>query len=352
MNRIKNAYTKKSNYTWMPFLLTFVLVFMACTEGSLPVSNDTESLSEGTTMMAKKAADAPNGLILNEFNGNYYQAVDNPGVTWQEAFEATEDLEFKGCKGHLATITSQNESDWVVANINGAVTGGYWFGGKQASGTTDPAEGWSWVTGENWLYTNWFGGEPNDFGGTSEEESLHFLPSVFGGGDGGWNDQAFDNIGYDPGNGDPFVFASEGYLVEYDCGAKVTGSGNRDGDKPRISFVAQKDVNNQVKGQAQVNYPDGRGSFHIAVSCLSVWGNKAWVGGTVTNSTFEPYQTGTEVIWSVADNGQGKDTNDATSFYVSFLGNLPIADQCALQGESSTFIDPVFESTTGNIKIH
>ena len=55
--------------------------------------------------------------------------------------------------GHLATIASQEEQDFL-GNYGG------WLGL-----TDENVEGqWEWVTGEPVNYTNWIDGEPNDAG--------------------------------------------------------------------------------------------------------------------------------------------------------------------------------------------
>ena len=36
----------------------------------------------------------------------------------------------------------------------------------------DPAEGWEWVTGEPWVYTNWQSGEPNNAGGIEDHLAM------------------------------------------------------------------------------------------------------------------------------------------------------------------------------------
>lgn len=64
--------------------------------------------------------------------------------------------------GHLATITSQGENDFI--------TGHFWthdsfLGGYQPSGSQEPAGGWQWVTGETWSYTNWVSMGPDNVQG-------------------------------------------------------------------------------------------------------------------------------------------------------------------------------------------
>ncbi|HHL34429.1 MAG TPA: PEP-CTERM sorting domain-containing protein, partial [Desulfobulbaceae bacterium] len=76
-----------------------------------------------------------------------------------------------------------------------------WLGGYQDDGAA-LAEGWHWVTGEEWNYTNWAPGEPNDWKGTVENA----LAFAFFEGDGTWND-APDSTRY---------LGDGGYVVEYD----------------------------------------------------------------------------------------------------------------------------------------
>lgn len=134
-------------------------------------------------------------------NGHYYEAISVPSdISWENAKTAAESLSYLGVKGHLATITSPDENEFIVKNINGY---NCWLGGIQQDGNLDPASGWQWVTGEQWDYTNWAVGEPNDmYGGErgvlpsgSPENALEF--------GGYWNDY-------------PSVVPVDGYIVEYD----------------------------------------------------------------------------------------------------------------------------------------
>src|SRR5438045_382410 len=79
------------------------------------------------------------GLIAQEFAGHIYQAVTG-NFTWHQA-EA--DAELRG--GHLATITSQAELDYV-RGLGVLPSVPYWLGA-----TDEGHEGtWVWVTGEPW----------------------------------------------------------------------------------------------------------------------------------------------------------------------------------------------------------
>ena len=98
-------------------------------------------------------------------NGHYYEVV-NPttGVTWQQAKLLAESSSFLGVNGHLATITSAAENNFVQSILPpGAVTYGYYLGGYQPPGSVEPAGGFVWVTSEPFSYTNWNPpDEPND----------------------------------------------------------------------------------------------------------------------------------------------------------------------------------------------
>ncbi len=123
-------------------------------------------------------------------NGHYYESVAT-AVTWETANVAANAMMFLGKNGHLATVTSQAENDFLMANFSDP----QFLGGYQPDGSSEPAGGWAWVTGETWSYTNWAPSEPNNLLGT--EKYLEF----FAGGP-KWNDIS----GTD----------TRTYLVEYD----------------------------------------------------------------------------------------------------------------------------------------
>lgn len=109
--------------------------------------------------------------VLNPENGHYYAEVTVADrVRWLKAAEDAQDLEFMGVRGHLATLTTASENAFVVANLPTAVRDLYWLGGYQLDESVEPAEGWVWVTGEAWTYTNWeqLRPEPNNGGSTGE----------------------------------------------------------------------------------------------------------------------------------------------------------------------------------------
>ena len=94
-------------------------------------------------------ADSP--LVQYSGNGHSYQRIDTPS-TWSNARTYCESL-----GGYLATLTSQQENDFVYQNL-ALQQVDIWLGG-----TDEISEGnWQWVTGEPWSYTNWFPGNPDN----------------------------------------------------------------------------------------------------------------------------------------------------------------------------------------------
>jgi hypothetical protein len=133
------------------------------------------------------AAGASAEPVYWEGNGHYYELIDTP-VTWHEAEFLAEQRYHLGIQGHLATITSPEENEFVFWNIVGGnqqtPLGDPWLGGYQNSDQSPPDENWFWVTDEAWDYVNWDEGEPNDFDEPYAEMFLNF--QLWG--DGTWND--------------------------------------------------------------------------------------------------------------------------------------------------------------------
>jgi hypothetical protein len=80
------------------------------------------------------------------------------------------------------------------------------------------------------------------------------------------------------------------------------------------SLVAIEHADGRITGNFTDRFAQG-GGFHARVTCLSVLGNTAWVGGIITQGEFE----GEEVLTEVQDNGTStNDPPDLISF--SFIG--------------------------------
>ncbi len=68
---------------------------------------------------------------------------------------------YDGMSGHLATVTSQGENDFLFSLVSGSFSGfkGAWWGGKAPEGWLEIPE-----VGQNFIYTNWVGGKLNNSG--------------------------------------------------------------------------------------------------------------------------------------------------------------------------------------------
>lgn len=129
-------------------------------------------------------------------NGHAYAFVD-ASTDWVSARSAALAMSDGGVQGHLATVTSAAENDFL-----GRLAADGWLDGSDA----DQEGVWRWMDGAEagqtfWLggadgtatgYASWYAGEPNNLG---DEDYLHRLG-------GSWNDY--------PG------WRTLGYYVEYD----------------------------------------------------------------------------------------------------------------------------------------
>jgi len=121
-------------------------------------------------------------------NGHTYKVVEFADIGWVDALGDIYNTLGDGYA--LATITSQGEQDFIESLLSG-YSGEYWVGGFQAPGQSDPLSSWNWMTGEEWGYTNWASGEPNDYGGRDE----HYLAvwSKYSQDSWKWNDEGYFN---------------------------------------------------------------------------------------------------------------------------------------------------------------
>jgi hypothetical protein len=122
-------------------------------------------------------------------NGHYYRAIPSSGgLNWELANQLAES---EG--GYLATIGSVAENTFVFGLVDSAE---FWtslngsgpaLGGFQADFSAEPDQGWGWITGEPWGYTNWSVDSPDDGFGFGENR-LQFFSGVPGIRTPTWND--------------------------------------------------------------------------------------------------------------------------------------------------------------------
>ncbi|MBI4848652.1 MAG: M6 family metalloprotease domain-containing protein [Nitrospirae bacterium] len=166
-------------------------------------------------------------------NGHYYLRVDvQAGINWNSAKTAAEGLTFMGMQGHLVTVSSDTENLFLTNSPelgNGDnwadLLHDHWLGGYQLPGSLEPDGGWKWVTNEEFVYTNWGIGEPNNWG---DENSIHFAHDISAGGK-EWNDATGEEL-------------LPGYVVEFEP-ACVRGD-DLDGDGHDVLCDADCDDSN------------------------------------------------------------------------------------------------------------
>ena len=126
------------------------------------------------------------------------------GIDWPTARDEAETRTFVDVNGHLATINSEEERDFINGllltppywNEEGVAL---WLGGYQPDESPEPAGNWQWITDEPWTGSDWHLGQPDDADG---DDNL-LVYRLDAGSDAGWNDE-------------PGASLHVGYIVEYE----------------------------------------------------------------------------------------------------------------------------------------
>ena len=142
---------------------------------------------------------------INDATGHLFEVYKADGISWADAADcaaATTRRRTRSRCGHLATITSSSENQWVIDELLTPVAGcglrrtsaksglGGWIPG---CGLGEPGDGWRWVNSEgpfsgangNPDYTNWAASEPNNSGGIENHLTVGRYPDNLY----GWNDE-------------------------------------------------------------------------------------------------------------------------------------------------------------------
>ena len=185
-----NRYKSVIKYILMSAVVLLLLTGLAYGANNSSISKQGKmlplsmNLTGGIPMQETRA-----GPFYNSANDHYYEIVTTP-ITWSEALKEAQASTYLNLTGHLATITSQEESDFISPSVNQF----YCLGGYQPPGSFEPDGGWIWITGEPWGYNYWYPGQPDNSNG---ENVLEFYWSGY------WNDFNSDN-------------QQSGYVIEYD----------------------------------------------------------------------------------------------------------------------------------------
>lgn len=168
-----------------------------------------------------------NPCINNIYNGHAYSVLNMADFeninSWTEAVKYCEDI-----GGHMATISSQGENDFLYNYIKNNGYESVYFGFNDCEEEGD----WKWVNGETVNYTNWCEGEPNNQG-----DAEHYAMFYGNYTNGMWND------------GD-FITGDIYFLCEWDNGSGL------DNDKEETITTIRKSPMIQYNSYNVVKYAD------------------------------------------------------------------------------------------------
>ncbi|MCC0685121.1 immunoglobulin-like domain-containing protein [Clostridioides sp. ZZV14-6345] len=176
-------------------------------------------------------------IVYNPGNGSYYQFVEAKRITWKNAKKEAENMEYKGLKGHLATISSQNELDI----FNSLTSKTVWL-----DGTDEVVEGeWRNVKGEIFKWTNWAPGEPNNFDVDGEDYLVSIKNS-----NGLWNDTS--------NSPNPIWTDIEGFVVEFENekNENIGGTYKYEDSVYVEKIVSNKDITISANANDKENFID------------------------------------------------------------------------------------------------
>ena len=129
--------------------------------------------------------------------GHLYGAI-NMTTDWFSAYEYCTSI-----GGHLATITTEREQAIIADMLEKASANFYWLGAIKNS------DGWNWVSGEEFSYTNFNSGEPNNKNGNEMFIMVYAVNSGYPVGK--WNDL---NLLYNNNSGN--LHNNTGFICEWE----------------------------------------------------------------------------------------------------------------------------------------
>ena len=170
-------------------------------------------------------------VLQNPRNGHYY-SIEQERSSWYGAKEKAKLLRHAVLPGHLATINTRDEEEWICTELvlpvleaflpsPKSLSAQFWIGGYKS------VRDWSWVTGELWTYPSF----------KSEEGIEYLLLVIMGGGKHsyvateGSSGNTYYIVEYEP---IPISAAERSVGVAVGGSATKTGDGRPgDGEQPR-----------------------------------------------------------------------------------------------------------------------
>lgn len=213
--------------------------------------NYSKSLTEYTT------------IATMEYGGHYYKIYDIGEYTWQDAESYCESL-----GGHLATITTDMEQNFIESILPNMNVSSYYLGAyKNSNGD------WLWNTGEIWEYTKWGINQPDNYEGNQSYLRIVYAPNY------NWN-WDWDDVNADTKE------VITGFICEWD--KKITEINSKQNELEQKALTLIKNTNGRENPLLEYNDPEnlfcGYAMSLAAQSAVYVYGdefskNKLWVGG-------------------------------------------------------------------------
>ena len=254
-------------------------------------NDESDYLTHGFVVEYEVVTDCEQSFVPMEGpNGNFYEVVFGCDWSWDGARHEAGLRLHEGRIGHLATLTSLEEDDFVeklrqealdsfgLDPVDGSAPQ-LWAGGFQKPDQEEANQGWIWVNGEGAIpestdpgFSNWIADEPNDWGATidvEDNEENYLTLGLFG--QHGWND----------GGGN-----LPGYVVEYESAVPEPGP-----------LVRLERIGNPARTERRVAARQ--------IFAEDSTGNEAqiFIYDTVTQKAHGPYESGIKVRFEFRENG-------------------------------------------------
>jgi len=167
-----------------------------------------DSKNNSTVYDTKRIDITVNGTLSSGTFDNHTYRVFEESLTWTEAKIKCEEN-----GGHLATISSYEEQEFIQNIIKSVKKENLWIGGFYS----DETGSWTWVDNSEWNYTNWDVSQPDNYSGDEYFLRIKNRDRIYEGceaNDGMWNDTADSADGIDEDKDVSLI--TFGYVCEWD----------------------------------------------------------------------------------------------------------------------------------------
>jgi hypothetical protein len=141
-----------------------------------------------------------------------------------------------------------------------------------------------------------------------------------------------------PAEGPQFARASAPRVQRVVGGGSIVREDIAGAPREIYGFQAQVDASGHASGEAEVHFPSDNVKMHIAIKCVAIERNIAWLSGPVTRSDDPLTPVGRVFVWRVQDNGevQGAPPDRISNFLHRPSDNFP-EDVCREKRPLTTF---------------